>query len=472
MRDRRGWSSNRESLSQERGRRGRRWPALTPGAWAERLGAGVCAGLLLFLCSGGARAQESTALPAAPSETLTVKRAVELALRNSRDLRAARLQQEVAEKSVRVANAEFRPNLYAGSGAGYTNGIPETPVGRAPSIFNMSYTQQIFNPPLKGHVRELEERAGAQGLRADEVRDLVIVRAVSEYLELAKTRHSLALLRAGQKSAERILEVTQERFTEGLELSLEVTRARLEVAKMARRILELEGREDSLATSLRELTGLPQDAPLEVSAEELPAAAEQQGADLMGLAMANNTDLKQAESERRGRELRLKGEAGGRWPTLGLVGTYSVLDRFNNYDEFFNKFQRHNVNVGVQIEIPIFSARTNASIALARSNLKAAEIKVQAQRAELGADVKRQTHRTRELEAAKEVARLELQLAQQQLAMLQTQFQEGRTSLRDVEKARLQESDRWMEFLEAEFARQQAQLELLKTTGQLARVFQ
>ena len=162
-----------------------------------------------------------------------------------------------------------RPNLYAGSGAGYTNGIPETPGGRAPSLFNLSYTQQVFNGPLKGQVRELEERAGAQGLRADEVRDAVIVQTVSEYLELAKARHSLALLRAGKKSAERILEVTQARFSEGLELSLEVTRARLEAAKIARRILDMEGREDALAASLRQLTGLPQDAPLEVGAEEL-----------------------------------------------------------------------------------------------------------------------------------------------------------------------------------------------------------
>jgi len=453
-------SSQRGSESQKPGK----------GRGIAGLAAGVCAGMLL-LCSGSAGAQES-ALPSAPGETLSVKRAVELALRNSRELAAAHLRQEAAVRSARVANAEFRPNLYAGSGAGYTNGIPETPGGRAPSLFNMSYTQQVFNGPLKGQVRELEASAEAQGLRAEEVRDAVIVRTVSEYLELAKARHSLALLRAGQKSAERILEVTQARSSEGLELSLEVTRARLEVAKVARRILELEGREDSLAAALRQLTGLSQEARLEVSTEELPAAAEQKGADLLALALENNTELQQAEAERRARELRLKGEARGRWPTLGVVGTYSVLARFNNYDEFFNKFQRHNVNVGVQVEIPLFSARTNTAIALARTNLKEAEVKVEAQRAELGADVKRQAHRTRELEAAREVARLELQLAQEQLAVLQTQFQEGRTGLRNLEKARLEESDRWMEFLDAEFARQQAQLELLKTTGQLARVFQ
>lgn len=459
--------NHKETSSQKRSPRQRRYKQ--GGRWAG-LAARLCTGLL-FLGSGAAQAQEP-GTPAAPGGTLTLRHAVELALRNSPEVTAARLQQEAAEKSALVANAEFRPNLYAGSGLAYNNGIPETPGGRAPAVFNLSYTQKVFDSPLKGQVRELQERAKGQALRADQVRDAVIVQTASQYLELGKVRHSLALLRAGQKSADRILEVTQERFAEGLELPMEVTRARLEVAKVARRILELEGREDSLAASLRSLTGLPQDAPLEVSAEELPAAAAPPGTDLFGLALANSPILQEAEAERRAQEVRLKGEAGGRWPTLEMIGTYSVLGRFNNWDEFFNKFQRHNVNVGVQIEIPLFSARANATIALARTNLKAAEVNLQAKRTELSADVKRQTHRTRELEAAREVARLELQLAQQQLGVLQTQFQEGRTNLRDVEKARLEENDRWIEFLDADFARQQAQLELLRTTGQLAHVFQ
>ncbi len=70
------------------------------------------------------------------------------------------------------------------------------------------------------------------------------------------------------------------------------------------------------------------------------------------------------------------------------------------------------------------------------------------------------------------MARLELQLAQESLRVLQAQFQEGRTSLRDLEKARLEESDRWLAFLEADYGRQKAQLEVLRSTGQLARLLQ
>jgi outer membrane protein TolC len=70
------------------------------------------------------------------------------------------------------------------------------------------------------------------------------------------------------------------------------------------------------------------------------------------------------------------------------------------------------------------------------------------------------------------VARLELQLAQQNISLLQTQFAEGKVNLREVEKARLDENEKWMAYLDANFQRQQAQLDLLRTAGQLDKVWQ
>jgi outer membrane protein TolC len=437
----------------------------------ERMARYLGIGTLLLSFAAGAPAQEgSRSSPA--GEPLTLKRAIELAMRNSRDLAVARLQQGLAEKSAMISKAEFLPNVYAGSGAAYTNGIPQTPGGSAPSVFDVSYTQQVFNPPLKGQARELQERVRAQKFEVERVRDTVILNTASAYLELGKARHSLELLRKERQSAQRILDVTSERLSEGLELPIEVTKAQLSAARIEKRILDLEGREDALETTLRSMTGLPEDQPVQVSAEELPASAAQPVATLVGQALANNAGLKQAGAERYARELRLKGERGGHLPTLQFVGIYSLLSKFNNYDQFYNKFQRHNINIGVQVQFPIFSAHTIAAISLATTNLKVAEMDVQNQRSELSYEVRRQVHLTREMDAAREVARLELQLAQQNLGVLQAQYQEGRLSLRDLEKARLEESDRWMDFLNAGFDRQRAELELLRSTGQIAQVFQ
>ena len=404
--------------------------------------------------------------------TLTLKSAIEMALRNSKDIQVAKLQASLADHASLVSKAEFMPNLYAGSGAGYTYGIPETPGGRAPSVFNVTYTEQIFNEPLKGQGKELEEQARSQKIVLEDVKNSVIVRTAMAYLELAKVRHSLELMRGELESADKILQVTKGRESEGYELPVEVTKAQLTKAQVTQRILHLEGRGDELEVFLRGQLGLRDGQAIEVTPEELPGNAEQQGANLVAAAMQNNTGLRLAESDVRAKEFRLKGEKRGYLPTVELVGTYSRLATFNNYQDYFKRFQPNNFNAGVQIQVPLFSARTKQAIGLANINLQSAEATLANKKTEVSAEVRQKTMQLRERDAAKEVARLELQLAQQNIAVLQEQFNEGKVNLRDVEKARLEENDKWMAYLDANFQRQQAQLDLLKTAGELDKVWQ
>jgi outer membrane protein TolC len=416
----------------------------------------------------GAAAGEQQSAPVA----LTLRGAIEMALSNSRDIQVAKLQASLAEHASMVSKAEFLPNLYAGSGAGYTYGIPETPGGRAPSVFNVTYTEQVFNEPLKGQGKELQEQARSQKIVLQDVKNSVIARTAMAYLELAKVRHSLELLRGERESADKILQVTQERQGEGYELPVEVTKAQLTKAQVMQRVLQLEGREDELETFLRGQLGLGEEQAIEVTPEELPGEAEQEGANLVAMAMQNNAGLLLAESDVRAKEFRLKGEKRGYFPTLELVSTYSRLANFNNYQDYFKKFQPNNFNAGVQIQVPLFSARTKQAIGLAQINLQTAQATLASKKTQVSAEVRQKTRLLRERDAAKEVARLELQLAQQNIAVLQQQFSEGKVNLRDVEKARLDENDKWMGYLDANFERQQAQLDLLRTAGELDKVWQ
>jgi outer membrane protein len=426
--------------------------------------------LLFFSATSTAQTQEAQANPSAVS--LTLKRAIELALQNSKDIQVAKLQASLANRSAMITRSQFLPNLYAGSGAGFTYGIPETPGGRAPALFDVTYTEQIFNEPLRGEGKELQEQAKSQKILLEDARNRVIVTTAAAYLELAMVRHSLELLRKEQESTEKILSVTQEREKENFELPVAVTKDQLTKARVVQRILQLEGREDELEVLLRSETGLGVDTAIEVSPEDLPGQAEQEGANLVAMAQQDNVALRVAESDVRAKEFRLIGEKHGYYPTLQLVSVYSLLAKFNNYDQFFKTFQRNNFNAGVQVQVPIFSAQTKANIALAQVNLDVAKTALASKRTEVSAAVRLKTRRLRERDAAKEVARLELQLAQQNVTVLQSQFGEGRVNVRDVEKARLEESDRWMAYLDANFQRQQAQLDLLQTAGQLDKVWQ
>jgi len=438
---------------------------------------------LLALYAGPASAQEMASsksnqpltqeTPSAEAPVaLTLKHAIELALQNSKEIQVAKIQASVADHAALITRAQFMPNLYAGSGAGYTNGIPETPGGRAPSVFNVTYTEQIFNEPLRGQGKEMQEQAKSQKIALQDARNSVITRTAMAYLELGKVRHTLELLRKEQESADKILQVTQERQGEGFELPVEVTKAQLTKAQVVQRILQLEGRQDELEVFLRYQLGLSDEQAIEVTPEELPGEAEQAGDNLVAMAMTSNAGLQLAESDVRAKEFRLKGERRGYFPTLEFVSVYSVLAKFNNYSQFFSAFQRNNFNAGIDMQVPIFSARIKAAISLAQVNLDAAKAGLTNKKSEVTAEVRQKTRRVRERDAAKEVARLELQLAQQNVAVLQARFDEGKLNLREMEKARLEENEKWMAYLDANFQKQQAQLELLKTAGQLDKVWQ
>jgi outer membrane protein TolC len=418
-------------------------------------------------------APSSRAQDAGTARKLTLKEAVSLAMQNSRDIALARLQYGLVQREAGVARSSFLPNFYTGTGLAYSHGSPFLTSGGTLPIFTLSYDQQIFNSPMKGEQHAAEQRAEGQRFSVEGVRDGVMVKAALEYLELAKVRHELELLRSERLSASHILDSTRERSEAGRELPIEVTRAELTSAKIEQRIAQVEDRDDSLSGELRDMMGIPMDQPIEVLTEDISGAALDQSENLVSQAMAENVELKEAEAEKRAREAKLKGEHGGYWPTVSLVGQYNLLsDAINNYSAYVLNFQRNNFIFGLQVKIPIFASRTSAAVAFARSDLSAANLALENKRSELSQDVRRQARLVREADLGGDVARLELQLAQENVRVLQAQYDQGRGSLKDLEAAHLDENDKWLAFLDANYARQQAQLNLLRTTGQLSTVLQ
>jgi outer membrane protein TolC len=442
--------------------------ARTP--WQSRVrtsAVAVCVWLVVSIVFGwGSRAF------AQDSQPLTLKDAVALALKNSRELALSRVQYTVAQNEARLAHSAFLPNIFTGAGYVYSNGFPATPGGSAPSIVKVVYTENVYNPELHGEQRADEDRARNEQLEIERVRDSVIVRTASTYLELAKVRHGLELLGAEEASAQKILDYTRERAGAGLELPIEVTRGELTEAKINYHILQLNDRNDILTEQLRGQLGYPDSAAIEVSPEDLPATAEESAAALENVALENSIDLKEQENERSARQHLFTGAKHAYWPTVQFIGEYDLLSEINHYSEFFRGFKPNNFNVGVEITIPLFAAKTAATVALAKSELRAQELSVGGKRNDVRLDVRQKARDAHELEAAREVARLDLKLSQETLAELQERFDQGRASLRDLEQVRVEESEKWVTFLDADFARQKGQLSLLQTTGQLAKVFQ
>jgi outer membrane protein len=446
----------------------------------------AAAALAALLWANAARGQN----PSSNSRTLTLQEAIRLALQHSPDMRLAQAQYDVALGAARVDRASFHPNLYTGTGLAYTHGFPSLPGGQAPSIFELDYQQTIFNPQLRGQQHAAEDRAKNQKIEMDRVHDDIVVRTATAYLDLADVQHSLQLLQTEQTSSQTILQIVQQREKANLALPIDVTRSELTLARINENTVKLQDQEKSLETQLRQLTAIPEDQPIQTS-PEVPAFADSSGlpgetaqqisvtppsleseGNLIDLAVQSDRFVKEAENEREAREQEYHGARWSYFPTIAIVGEYSILSKFNNYTEFYKSFERNNVNVGVQVTVPIFAAKTSATIALAKSQLNQADLEVGQRERQVRRDIQQKIDNVRELDASREVARLDLQLAQQNLQLEQDKFNDGRATLQEIEQSRLDESQKWVAFLDADFAREQAQLVLLEATGQLAKVFQ
>src|SRR6516164_5313858 len=78
---------------------------------------------------------------------LTLRAAVDTALKQNPDITLARLDESKAREGVSLARDPFVPRIGVGSGLAYSNGFPMSIDGAAPSVFQARANQYLFNRP-------------------------------------------------------------------------------------------------------------------------------------------------------------------------------------------------------------------------------------------------------------------------------------------------------------------------------------
>lgn len=404
------------------------------------------------------------------AEPLTLKQAISRALENSPDLRVSLAQQEKAHQAYLEARAQFIPNVVVGSGLAATRGFPLSIEGAAPSLFQVNSTALLLNQPQKHAIAESRQmwRAAESGAAAR--REEIVWKTAAAYLELNKAQRSLEFARREVESAARIEQAVADRVREGREIPLELSRARLAVARHRQRVAALEGQAAVLQTMLLGLTGIPATQSIETVDGSAPALDIPASADAaVERALEAHQELKRLAQEVAARESRVRSERAQRWPQFDLVAQYAVLSRFNNYDRFFRDFERHNAQLGLSLRFTIFDGRRiETRVAQTEAELMQVRAALAAARNDIALAVSRLFRQVQQYEAAREVARLELEVARESLTIALARFEEGRISGQELERARSEESARWIGYLDANFDRERARLDLLRQTGNLS----
>ena len=401
------------------------------------------------------------------AEPLPFRRAIELAVQHSGGMAIAAAEQMRAQQSYREARGLFYPQMSVGSGLAATLGFPLSIEGAAPSIFRVSSQQYLINAAQKDFIRAAKTEWTASNSILEERRNAVILETALVYAELDKLTTSASVLEQQEAAALKVEQIVQERVGAGVDSEVELTKARLGKARVHLRLAEAQESADVLRLRLAQLTGLPA-AGMETVTESIPALPEvKQEDDLQARALAASPAIKIADQKAVASEFRAKGAHKRNYPAVDFVAQYGLLARYNNFDDFFRTFQRNSASVGVAIKFPFlnFAQRGHAEAADAealKARKQSEEVKQQ-----VSADTLRLQCSVRRLAAARDVAKLEYQLARSDVDAARAKVEAGTASLRDEQAARVAENDRYAAFLSATFDLDRAQMQLLRATGDL-----
>jgi len=403
---------------------------------------------------------------------MTLKQTVETALKQNPDIMLARLDEEKLRQGVRVALDPFIPKLVVGSGLAYTDGFPMSIDGSAPSVVQAHIVQDIFNRQQSLAVAQAKEDARGAALATTGKRDEIVYRTASLYLDAERAVRLVELARKQADSLQKVLETVQTQVREGRALPLAEKNSAASVAH-ARQTAELL--DDDVATSETALAMAlgfsAEDRVAPVSAERPTPSIPKSEEEAMQAALDANKDLRRLESQIASKQLEMRGVKAQRLPRADLVAQYSLLANFNNYAEYFNRFQRNNEQIGMSFQVPLaVGPGVGAQVAQVETDISHLKIDLSNARNRLRSDLQQSFRNVHKSETGVEVARLDLDAAREQLSVLLAQMQEGRATLRQVEEARIAENDKWMAFYDAQYAMERARWSVLRLTGTLLAV--
>jgi outer membrane protein TolC len=405
--------------------------------------------------------------PALFAEPLPLKRVVELALAHSTVTAAANADEQRVIASYREARNQYIPQLVVGSGLGKSWGFPLSLEGSAPSILNVNSQSTLFNPATRDFVRAAKTDWTAATSQTKDQRNQVIQDTVLSYAELAKWETLLAYLQEEHSAALKTEQLVSERIKEGIDSPQMQSKAHLSTARLRLRLAEAQGAIDVIRDRLSHFTGLPA-ASIETAPDSMPPLPEvKQEDDLAGQAVRSSPAVQAAEDRAAAESFRARGEHRAMLPSADFAAQYGLLARYNNYDEFFKTFQRHNATVGVVLRFPFLSPSQRARAEAADATALKAKKDAEAAKNQVSEETLRLQRSVEQMSAAQEVASLEYQVSQSDLQSLQVRLEAGTITWHDVQDAREQLNARYNSLQDANFELERARITLLRATGEL-----
>ncbi len=300
--------------------------------------------------------------------------------------------------------------------------------------------------------------------------DEVAYDAADLFLSANQLEHAGEALSSQIPDLQKVVDTMSAAVTEGSELPLELKRARVNLASSQEQLSSTQYDKDYYEMMLAVVVGYPAtDRVKPVDSNLLSVFTPASEKEAVDSAMHNNQQLRQMQSNILAKELDLRSYKAARLPQVDLVAQYALFAKYT-YSQYFNaaKFQRNNFQLGAAISIPLLVGTARGGyMGQAMTDMQKLRVQAEELRNRILMDTRRSYEQWKKAENLRDLARMKLDLAREDLTVKLAQNAEGRVPLSDLEQSRVEESNLWMQLYDAEAQVTRAKLAILRQTGTL-----
>jgi outer membrane protein TolC len=377
---------------------------------------GMTAVILLLLLQAPRLSLASSEQP--QTLRLSMRQAVEIALRNSTSLAAAKESLASAQSRVVIAQSAQRPQVFAG--AEYTRGSSEGPLKSGlPRILgsrledrevSLRFRENLFDS-FQTKTRVQQAKAQQMGAEKDleSVRQRVALDALVAYYGVLRAASLSEVAKAALDRTKREQQRLESLVEVGEAARKEIPRAKAEVAAAEVDAIAAENAVENAVSVLRNVLGLPQTTQIiltDTLGSPEPAPDLEQ---LIEEAYRRRPDLRQAELQVEAAKLSLKLAQIQAGVTIGAEASYDV------------RLHPHPIgrswNLGVSASYPLFdSGASKARVKDAETALATAQARLEQLRRDIALQVKQAHIQVEEARARLQAAERGVEAARESLA--------------------------------------------------------
>jgi outer membrane protein TolC len=409
------------------------------------------------------------------SAQISLQSAVNLALKNSPKIRMAQADLDKARAARSEARDAYIPTIGTQAGYGQSTGAP---LG-VPVVFSISAQSLIFSFSQKDYIRSTDQSVEAAELSLHNSQVEVVEDTTNTYLALDYSLERKSVLRESISYADRLISVTADRITAGVDPKVELPKSRRTSTQLRLASLQVDDEIAANRQHLAQLTGLPA-ISLITDRSSVPAFTRSPATENVDIEQLQDSDgIKAAFASARAKQYVAFGD--GRYllrPQIVLVANYSrVATSLSSYLDYYPRYggvpgapnSENALSFGLQFNIPLLDMAHRAKARGSAADAARAYAEADQQRGVYRESRSKLLNSTRELDLRAQLARDDREIAQDQLETLSIQLQMGssqgpQANPKDQLNAQLQERQKYLDVLSADLQLRQTQVNLLRQT--------